>query len=147
MKRRSIIRGFLIYLTLIFVVSACGCASIGPATKSYSGDRLEKSGIAVIKGGSVYRLFGYDGIDIYSMDGNYLEAAKVEALPGWHELIIWNHGFCFVPWVSCDGPSYARVAFNFEAGHEYKIEGSGIGTSGFKIVDVGTGATVQTLPW
>jgi hypothetical protein len=147
MKRKSIIRGFLIYLALIFVVLASGCVSIGPTTKSYSGDRLQKSEVAVIKGWSFYRLFGYDGIDIYSIDGNYLEATKVEVLPGWHELIIWNYDSCFLPWVSCDGPSYARVAFNFEAGHEYEIKGSGIDTPGFKIVDVATGAIIHTLPW
>jgi hypothetical protein len=147
MKRKSIIRGFLIYLALIFVVLASGCVSIGPTTKSYSGDRLQKSEVAVIKGWSFYRLFGYDGIDIYSIDGNYLEATKVEVLPGWHELIIWNYDSCFLPWVSCDGPSYARVAFNFEAGHEYEIKGPGTDTSSFKIVDATTGAIIHTLPW
>ena len=147
MKRKSVIRGFLIYLALISVVLASGCASVGPATKSYSGDRLQKSEVAVIKGWSLYRLFGYDGIDIYSIDGNYLEATNVEVLPGRHELIIWNFDFCYLPWGSCDGPSYARVAINFEAGHEYEIKGPDTDTSSFKIVDVSTDAIIHTLPW
>jgi hypothetical protein len=147
MKRKSIIHGFPIYLALIFVVLASGCVSIGPTTKGYSGDKLQKSEVAVIEGCWFLSLLGYDGIDIYSIDGNYLEATKVEVLPGWHELIIWNYDLCFLPWGLCDGPSYARVAFNFEAGHEYKIKGPGIGTPGFKIVDVATGAIIHTLPW
>jgi len=147
MKRKSIIRGLSIYLALVFIVLTSGCASIAPTTKSYSGDRLQKSEVAIIKGWWFYKLFGYDGIDIYSIDGNYLEATKVEVLPGWHEVIIWNHDFCFLPWESCDGPSYARAAFNFEAGHEYEIKGSGGDTPGFKIVDAATGAIIHTLPW
>ena len=147
MKRKSIIQGFLIYLALIFVVLASGCVSIRPATKTYSGDRLQKSEVAVIKGWPFYKVFGYDGIDIYSVDGKYIETTKVEVLPGWHELVIWNYGFRFLPWGSCDGHSHARVAFNFKAGHEYEIKGEGIGTSGLKIVDVATGAIIHTLPW
>ncbi len=146
MKRKSIIRGFLIYLALIFVVLASGCVSIGPTTKSYSGDKLQKSEVAVIKGWGFFSLLGYGGIDIYSIDGNYLQAAKAEVLPGWHELIIWNDDFCFLTWGSCHGPMFARVAFNFEAGHEYKIKGRGIGTPGFRIVDVATGAIIHILP-
>ena len=146
MKGKSIIKAFLICAALIFVVLTSGCA-VGPTIRTYGGDKLQKSEVAVIKGWWFYRLFGYDGIDIYNIDGNYLEATKVEVLSGWHELIIWNYDSCFLPWVSCDGPSYARVAFNFEAGHEYKIKGPCTGTSGFKIVDVATGAMVHTLPW
>jgi hypothetical protein len=146
MKRESIIQGFLICVALIFLVSAYGCVSVGPTVRAYSGDKLQKSEVAVIKGWWFFSLFGYDGIDIYKIDGNYPKATKVEVLPGWHELAIRNYDFCFLPWGLCHGDLLALVAFNFEAGHEYKIKGPGIGSPGFKIVDVTTGAMILKLP-
>jgi hypothetical protein len=67
-------------------------------------------------------------------------------LPGWHERVIRDYDFSFLPWGLVIPTRYAQVAFNFEAGHEYKIKFKGTFTSGFKIVDVTTGAIILNLP-
>ena len=152
MKRESIIQMFSICVALIFVIITSGCVSIGPTMKSYNGDKLQKSEVAVIKGWLLIGVFQYEGIDIYGIDGSTLEATKVEVLPGWHELVIRRYVFVFfpkLPWGEDTPPSYAPVAFNFEAGHEYKIKYwmVGILTEGVKIIDVTTGAIILTQPW
>ncbi len=148
MKRKSIIQGFSICAALIFVILTSGCA-VGPTIRTYSGDKLQKSEVAVIKGWWLFALLGYGGFDIYSIDDTVLEATKVEASPGRHELVIRSYSFSFVAPVGAP-PESAQVAFNFEAGHEYKIKYKGIGTPGFKqdgiiIVDVTTGDIILTL--
>jgi hypothetical protein len=57
-----------------------------------------------------------------------------------------DYDFSFLPWGVTFPPRYAQVAFNFEAGHEYKIKFKGTFTPGFKIVDVTTGAIILNLP-
>ena len=113
--------------------------------KSYTGDKLQKSEVAVIKGWWDFTPFGYSGIDIYSIDSNYLKATKVDVLPGWHELVIRDYDFSFLPWGLTQPTRYADVAFNFEAGHEYKIKFKGTFTPGFKIMDVTTGSMILEL--
>jgi hypothetical protein len=144
MKRESIIQGFLICAALIFVVLASGCLSIGPTVRTYSGDKLQKSEVAVIKGWWMSTLLGYEGLDIFALDGNNLGATKVEVLPGKHGLIIRNYSYSFVT-LSETLPRYAGAEFNFEAGHEYKINYryKGILIEGVKIIDVTTGAIIR----
>jgi len=120
-KRESIIQGFLICATLIFLVLTSGCVSIGTTVRTYSGDKLQKSEVAVIKGWWLFVLLGYEGLDIYSIDDAILKATKVEVLPGRHELVIRNYSFSFVAPIGAP-PEFVQMAFNFEAGHEYKIK-------------------------
>ncbi len=90
-------------------------------------------------------LLAYGGIDIYSVDGNYLGATKVEVLPGWHELEIRDYSFSFVAPIGAPS-QFAHVAFNFETGPEYKIKYwyKGVLIEGVKIIDVTTGAIILT---
>jgi len=147
MKRESIIQGFPICVAfLIFVVLTSGCA-IGPTIRTYSGDKLPKSEVAVIKGGWVFDLLGYGGLDIDSVDGVDLRATKVEVLPGWHKLIIRRYSFSFVPPMGAPG-DLVEAAVNFEAGHQYKIRYwyyKGILIKGVKIIDVTTGALISKV--
>ena len=72
MKRQSIIQGFPTCVPLlIFVGLTFGCA-IGPTMRTYKGDRLQKSEVAVIKGFLMFDPLGYEGVDIYAVDGNNL---------------------------------------------------------------------------
>jgi len=145
MKRKSI-KVFSICAALIFVLLTSGC--VGPAVRTYSGDKLQKSEVAVIKGWNYFAVFGYDCIDIYRIDGSSLKARNVEVLPGWHELEIRWYNFNFVEPLGLP-PRYAEVKLNFEAGHEYKIMAlfKGILQEGVKIIDVTTGAIILSQPW
>jgi hypothetical protein len=149
MRRKSIIQKFSICAALIFAILASGCVigpnTIGPTTWTYSGEpiRLPKSEVAVIKGYWYLHLFGYGGVDIYSLDGNLLEATKVEVSPGWHELVIREYVFSLAA-IGPNPPAYTRGAFNFETGHEYKIKNPLF--TGCKIVDVTTGAVILKFP-
>jgi hypothetical protein len=136
---------FSIYAALIFVVVTSGCA-IGPTIRTYSGDKLQKSEVAVVKGQWEFYLLGYGGLDIYSVDGNELRATKVEVLPGWHELVIRLYVFAFLPWGGSP-PRYAYVAYNFEAGHEYKIKSKSLIKDDYYIVDASTGAITWEFSW
>jgi hypothetical protein len=157
MKRKSVIRVFSICVALIFVVLASGCVSIGPAKKSYSGDKLQKSEVAVIRGRYYYALLYYDGVVIYKIDGKYmgLESAtfaefspgstKVEVLPGWHELVILHYVINLFGFP----PNCVRAAFNFEAGHKYRIKTPLLTDTGdlVTIIDVNTGVTIFSDTW
>ncbi len=145
MKREFIIQGFLICAAfLISVVLTSGC--VGPRVRTYSGDTLEKSEVAVIKGRYYYALLYYDCINIYSVDDSYQGATKVEVLYGRHELVIEHYVINLFGYP----PECVRVAFNFEAGHEYKIKklfNRLLIEEGIKIIDVTTGAIILTQPW
>ena len=145
MKRESIIQGFSTCVALlIFFVFASGCISVGPAVRTYSGDKLQKSEVAVIKGWWTFYLIGYQGVDIYSIDGTVLRATKVEVLPGWHELDIRYYFFSMIALVGAPF-DYAQVGFNFEAGHEYRIKTHFKANAEYiDIVDVTTGANILT---
>jgi hypothetical protein len=145
MKREYIIQRFPICLALIFIVLTSGCA-IGPTIRTYSGDKLQKSEVAVMKGSWLFVLLGYGGFDVYSVDGKDLRATKVEVLPGWHTLIIRDYSFSFVAPMGAP-PRYAGVTFNFEAGHEYKIKSKSLIKDDYYIVDVSTGATISEFSW
>ena len=146
MKRKSIIQVFSICVALIFVLLIFGC--VGPKVRTYSEDKLQKSEVAFIKGWYYFAVFGYDCIDIYSIDGSSLKATDVEVLPGWHELEIRWYSFSFVAPLGLPA-RYAEVKLNFEAGHEYKIMArfKGILQEGVKIIDVTTGAIILSQPW
>ena len=136
MKRETIIQWLSICAVfLILVVLASGC--VGPRVRTYSGDKLTKSEVAVIKGRYYFALLFYDCVDIYSIDGKYPKATKVEVLPGWHELVILHYV------INLGGypPERVRAAFNFEAGHEYKIKWPFLSPL-VKIIDVNTGVTI-----
>ncbi len=143
MKRESIIQRLLMCAPLILVVLVSGCFSIGPTVRTYGENKLQKSEVAVIKGWWMFILLGYEGVDIYSVDGNELRATKVEVLPGWHKLMIRAYGFSFIAMAA--PPQYTGVYHNFEAGHRYKIRYwyKGILIEGIKIIDVTTGAIIQ----
>jgi len=143
MKPEPIIQRFSICAALIFIVLTSGCA-IGPTIRTYSGDKLQKSEVAVMKGSWFFALLGYGGFDIYRLDGKDLRATKVEVLPGWHTLIIRNYSFSFVAPIGAP-PLYAGVEFNFEAGHEYKIKSKSLIKDDYYIVDVSTGALISEL--
>lgn len=150
MKRKSINQGFSICLALIFFVLASGC--VGPTVRTYKADKLPKPEVAVIKGYYVFALFGYMTIDIWEVDTvgrtKPLKATKVEVLPGWHELTI---RILSETWSGGRYLRYQRVAFNAEAGHEYKIrspwEGFGIRKGRIDIIDVNTGAIILSQPF
>jgi len=145
MKQESITQGFLICAVLIFVILTFGCA-IGPTIKTYSGDNLQKSEVAVIKGYWLFLLLAWGGLDIYSIDDTILKATKAEVLPGRHELVIRDYSFSLVSIVGA--PFYfAKVAFNFEAGHEYKIKSKSPIKDDYYIVDVNTGAVISEFSW
>jgi len=136
MKRESIIQGFPICVALlIFVVLTSGC--VGPTVRTYSGDKLQQSEVAVIKGRYYFTLLNYDHVEIYKFDGSIVEATEVEVLPGWHELVILN----YVINLFGSPPECVRAAFNFEAGHEYKIKWQFLSPL-VKIIDVNTGVTI-----
>jgi hypothetical protein len=148
MKQKSIIQGFSICAALIFVVLTSGC--VGPTVRTYSGDKLQKSEVAVIKGWCFSYLFAYECIDIYRIDDSYPKATKVEVLPGRHELIIRDYVISLSPWGPAPGCQQAiRASFNFEAGHEYKINTHFMGLleKGVDIIDVTTGAPVYSQSW
>jgi hypothetical protein len=155
MKREFIIQGFPICVALIFFVLTSGCVSITPK-KSYSGDKLPKSEVAVIKGWYYFSLLNSEAVIINNIDGKYLGptnefqilflpgpgATKVEVLPGWHELLIVHDT---TGWLS-GSRECVRAAFNFEAGHEYKIKTPFIG-DWIKMMDVNTGVTIFSEIW
>jgi hypothetical protein len=148
MKRESIIRGYPTFAAfLIFVILTSGCI-VGPKVRTYSGNKLQKSEVAVIRGWCYFALFGYECVDIYRIDGSLLEATNVEVLPGWYELVIRWYSVSFVAPVGAP-PDYALVRFSFEAGHEYKIKGhfKGVLMKGIDIVDVSTGTVIVTGYW
>ena len=145
MKRKSI-KLFSICAALIFVLLTSGC--VGPTVRTYRGDKLQKSEVAVIKGWYYFTAFGYDCISIYRIDGSSPKVRNVEVLPGWHELEIMWYSFSFV--VPLGLPArYAEVKLNCEAGHEYIImaQFKGIVPEGVKIIDVTTGAIILSQPW
>jgi hypothetical protein len=134
-----------LFLILLLVVLTSGCM-VGPKVLTYSGDKLQKSEVAVIKGRCFYGLLGYECIDIYKIDGSSLDATNVEVLPGMHDLEIRWYSVSFVS--PMGGPARtARVDFNFEAGHEYEIKAQfeGITRKGANIIDVTTGAKILSL--
>jgi hypothetical protein len=147
MERKSIIEGLSIFVALILAILTSGCV-VGPTVRTYSGDKLQKSEVAVIKGWCYFALFGYECVDIYRIDGSLSEATNVEVLPGWHELVLRWYSFSFVAPVGAP-PDYALVGFNFEAGHEYKMKGhfKGVLMKGVDIVDVTTDAIIVTGYW
>jgi len=142
MKRESIIQGFPICVPLlIFVVLTSGC--VGPAVRTYSGDNLQKSEIAVIKVRYYsFPLFWFENIDIHRFDDSIVDTTEVEVLPGWHELVVTRYSTkLFESPVEC-----ARSAFNFEAGHEYRIK-SPFFSDRTEIIDVNTGVTIFSQTW
>ena len=145
MKRESIIQGFPIYLALIFVILISGCV-VGPAVQTYSGYKLQKSEVAVIKGKWSTALIAQESIEIYEVDGNPVGATQVEVLPGRHKLVIKSLNEEFFK-LEPNLPEWALVDCNFEAGHEYKIKVWSIRVKGIKIIDVTTGATILIQPW
>jgi len=67
MKRDPIVQRFLACVAfLIFAVLTSGCA--GPTVRTYSGDKLQKSEVAVIKGWYYFGPLYYSSIDIYKID-------------------------------------------------------------------------------
>ncbi len=150
MKRKSIIQGFSICVALIFVILTSGCV-VGPRVRTYSGDKLQKSEVAVIKGGYLTPLIWYECVDIYEIDGMHPKATNVEVLPGWHELVIRNYVISLSPLGPAPGcQNVVRAAFNFEARHEYKIKklfNRLLVEEGVKIIDVTTGAIVFSGYW
>jgi hypothetical protein len=145
MNRESIIQRFPICAAfLILVVLASGC--VGPRVRTYSGDKLQKSEIAVIKGFCYYWLLRYDCLDIYEIDGSILKATNVEVSPGWHALVIRHYNFSLGALLGIP-PDYADTALNFEAGHEYKIKYHFPKLIGIDIIDVTTGAKIDTGYW
>ena len=140
MKRKSIIQGFPICVALIFVVLTSGC--VGPRVRAYSGDKLQKPEVAVIKGRYYFTPLYYDCVDIYSIDGSILEATKVEILPGWHKLVIEHYVINLFGYP----PECVHAEFNFEAGHEYKIKSPFISDL-IEIIDVNTGVTIFSHAW
>jgi hypothetical protein len=155
MKRESVIQMFSICVALIFVVLTSGCVSIGRTKKSYSGDKLHKSEVAVIKGRYYYALLYYDGVVIYKIDGKCMGlphfepflpgSTKVEVLPGWHELVILHYVINLFGFP----PNCVRAAFNFEAGHKYRIKTPLLTDTGdlVTIIDVNTGVTIFSDAW
>ncbi len=143
MERKSIIRPFSICVALIFVLSASGC--VGPAVKTYSGRKSQKSEIAVIKGRYYFALLYYDCIEIYKVDGSYSNGTQIQVLPGWHELLIRHYVINLFGFP----PNCVRAASNFEGGHEYRIKAPLMGDTGdlLEIVDVNTGVTIFSAPW
>jgi len=141
MMRRIIKTLFIILLYAML----SGCV-VGPKVMTYSGDKLQKLEVAVIKGWCFYALLGYECIDIYKIDGSSLNATNVEVLPGMHELEIRWYSVSFVSPVGGHART-ARVDFNFEAGHEYEIKArfEGITRKGADIIDVTTGAIILSL--
>ena len=139
MKRQSIIRGFPICMALlIFVVLTSGCFSVTPKVRTYSGDKLQKSEVAVIKGKYYHvPLFFFENIDIYRFDGSKVETTEVEALPGWHELVVMRYSIRLF----ADVPESCMASSNFEASHEYKIKWP-FWRDRARIVDVNTGVTI-----
>ena len=142
MKRKSYMQQFAIWVALIIIVLTSGCVRIGPTVKTYSGDKLQESEVAIIKGWWTFYLIGYQGIDIYSIDGTTLRATKVEVLPGRHELDIRYYFFSMIALVGAPF-DYARVTFNFEAGHEYRIK-THSNCEYIDIIDINTGANILT---
>jgi len=141
MKPKSINHVFSICAGLIFVLLTSGC--VGPTVRTHSGDKLQKSEVAVIRGWYAFYILSVESIYIYRIDDTYPEATKVEVLPGWHELVIKRyeyHPFELFPGAAYTS-GFVQGAFNFEAGHEYKIKGmyKGIYIEGVKIIDVTTG--------
>ncbi len=145
MKRESIIQGFPICVALlIFVVLTSACVRIGPAMKIHSVDKLPEE-VAVIKGRYYFALY-YEGVLTLKIDGKYVgsirdeilpASTKVEVLPGWHELVI-VHAIVSLLYIDAE---CARGAFNFEAGHEYKIKFPFFSHL-VEVIDVNTGVTV-----
>lgn len=125
---------------------------MGPAMKIHSVDKLQEE-VAIIKGRYYFTPLYYDGVLILKIDGIYVgytrddplpASTKVEVLPGWHELVILHS---IIPYVVANNyHECVRGAFNFEAGHEYKIK-SPFFSHLVEIVDVNTGVTIfsQTL--
>ncbi len=145
MKRKTIIQTFSIWAVSVFIILTSGCA-IGPTIRTYSGDKLQKSEVAVIKGAWFFALLGYGGQNIDSVDGNELQVTKVEVLPGWHKLVIRDYAIGFLPWGS--SPScYATVEYNFEAGHKYIIQPKSLFKDDYFIVDANTGAIISEFSW
>jgi len=144
MKRETIIQRLSICATfLILVVLASGC--VGPRVRTYSGDKLTKSEVAVIKGRYYFALLYYDCIYIYKVDGSYPNGTQVQVLPGWHELDIRHYVINLFGFP----PNCLRVGYNFEAGHEYRIKAPLMGDTGdlVEIKDVNTGITIFSEPW
>jgi len=146
-KQKSIIQKVSIFAALISTLLSSGCF-VGPTVRTYIGDELQKSEVAVIKGWCYFALFGYECYDVYEIDGSYPKATNVEVLPGWHELVIRDYNFSFVAPVGLP-PNYLRAEFNFEAGHKYKIKThfKGILMEGIDIIDATTGALILTQYW
>jgi hypothetical protein len=145
MKRKSILQGSSICATIVLVILTSGC--LGPKVRNYSGDNLQKSEVAVVKGFYYFTPFAYISIDIYRVDDSRPEATNVVVLPGWHELGIRSWSISFLPFGMNAPPECARVALNFEAGHEYKILIRGVAKENVEIKDVTTGVTILSKPW
>jgi hypothetical protein len=147
MKRKSIIRGPSICVALIFVILTSGC--VGPTVRTYSGDKLQKSEVAVIKGWIV--VFPLEGLYISQIDGRPVDTTKLEVLPGVHTLVIRRFEIPFTIGLFSEGdrvlPKFEVGAeYNFEAGHQYKIKFlyKGILIDGVKIIDATTGDIIFT---
>ncbi len=68
MNAKSIIQRVSICVALIFIVLTSGCA-IGPTIRTYSGDKLQRSEVSVIKGWWAFFLFGYGGFELLHFSG------------------------------------------------------------------------------
>jgi hypothetical protein len=144
MKRKSIVQGFLICAISVFIVLTHGC--VGTTVRTYGGDKLPKSEVAVIKGFHSTVILPFVGLSevgieiCYVDDGQLLEATKVEVLPGWHELVIRSYES------PGDHSRFYRMSFNAEAGHKYEIRrrwDSLRKIVNITIVDVNTSATIS----
>ncbi len=145
MKRESIIQRFPICLVLVFLLLSSGCF-VGPRVKTHSGDKLQHSEGAVIKGFCYYALLNYDCVDIYEIDNSLVKATNVEVSPGRHTLVIRNYDFSLGTLLGFP-PYYANAELNFEAGHEYKIKFHFGKLNGIDIIDVTTGTKIVTEYW
>ena len=81
--------------------------------------------------------FFYDVDIIYRFDDSIVQTTELEVLPGWYQLVVRRSSTKLF-----ESPAeYCVVAFNFEAGHEYKIKWP-FWSDRAKIIDVNTGVTI-----
>ncbi len=133
-----------IFAAFILAILTSGC--VGAKVRTYSGAELQRSEVAVIKGKWYLTPLYYQSFEIYAVDDKKTSSTQVEVLPGWHELEIINYTFSFIA-IAPGGPCPCiRVAFNCEAGHEYKIKAALISDL-IEITDVNTGVTIFSKRW
>jgi hypothetical protein len=71
MVHTSSLQELSIFLALILIILTSGCA--GPKLRTYSGDEIQKSEVAVIQGRYYFTPLYYDSVIIYNIDdGKFL---------------------------------------------------------------------------